>query len=82
MSTAVGIHTNEQYVALDIDMPKQPTKKIVRDWIFSEPTDPMQPLIMLTIMGIAVTGMWSGVLAEHYVAWSLPNSVALCGQLH
>lgn len=56
--------------------------KVVKDWNFTTPNDPMQVLTMLTIAGVAVTGLWQGDVGEHFVAWCLPNSVALCGHLH
>lgn len=74
-------------VAQNEDLPIRPItppqiKSILRSWCFAEPADPDAVYTMLTITGIAVTGIWSGEHGEHYVAFALPTDLQLCGQLH
>jgi len=62
--------------------PRQPAQLIRKTWSYTEPTDLLTPYTMMTIGGIAVTGLWQGNLGEHFIAWAVPDEPALCGHLH
>lgn len=81
MDNGIGRHLPQQVFFVDIDTPR-PAKKIIKDWNFTQPPDILQPLVLLTVMGIAVTALVGDDFGVHYVAWALPDAVALCGQLH
>lgn len=39
-------------------------------WNFKAPPDRDQFVWLLTIMGVAVQGQWTGKLGEHFIAYS------------
>lgn len=40
------------------------------EWVYEKPQHGGAKCLLLTVGGIAVTGVWSGELGQHYLAWA------------